>query len=220
MTRSGPPAESRVPWYTNTPLNPSRSGSSTSSVKRIDTMVSEPFGETYVHGAVPRPMTLPLAARSSTSPLLRSESTPLGPVDSAPPSCHVPMNEEAPFSASKRPRRGKPFAAASGSVAPAGCSHVAGRLLLRRSAASCAVAVITRHLRCRVTSLSIVGHARKLACSESSVQPAASGPAASGPAARGRPMLSRTRRPGGANIASRRGALHAFFSRQASSWRI
>eukprot|EP00964_Phaeocystis_antarctica_P019569 scaffold10799_cov48-Phaeocystis_antarctica.AAC.3 len=46
------------------------------------------------------------------------------------------MKEVAPLSASKRPRSGRPFAAAEGSVAHAGCGHVGGRLLLRSSAAS------------------------------------------------------------------------------------
>ena len=74
---------SRLAWYTKTPLYPSRSGSSTSSTKRSATyphrarlrlglrlrvrvhvmlsqapsggrtVVSEPLGDTYVHGAAP-----------------------------------------------------------------------------------------------------------------------------------------------------------------------
>ena len=50
------------------------------------------------------------------------------------------------MSASKRPRSGRPLAAAVGSDAQAGCANVAGGLLLRSSAASCAVAVRTSRL--------------------------------------------------------------------------
>ena len=77
---------------------------------------------------------------------LRSESTPLGPADSGPPSCHVPMKDAAPLSGSKRPRSGRPLAAADGSDAHA---KLAERLLLRSSAVSCAAAVRTSRLwRC------------------------------------------------------------------------
>ena len=80
---------------------------------------------------------------------LRSESTPLGPADSGPPSCHVPMKDAAPLSGSKRPRSGKPLAAADGSDAHAGGAKLAEKLLLRSSAVSCAAAVRTSRLwRC------------------------------------------------------------------------
>ena len=80
---------------------------------------------------------------------LRSESTPLGPADSGPPSCHVPMKDAAPLSGSKRPRSGRPLAAADGSDAHAGGAKLAEKLLLRSSAVSCEAAVRTSRLwRC------------------------------------------------------------------------
>ena len=77
---------------------------------------------------------------------LRSESTPLGPADSGPPSCHVPMKDAAPLSGSKRPRSGRPLAAADGSDAHAGGAKLVEKLPLRSSAVSCAAAVRTSRL--------------------------------------------------------------------------